>query len=182
MSQTHSESQPGSDGLSIPFFNVGRNIHTLTLTNTLGTRSRTVGGSIRTPDWLLSVRHSPVNTPLPQYQSAEAYSPQVPPTAVTRNDKGSQLDVSKIKTADVPDSPPVPGASSNTNTKKVVVDVAPPVIINEDQQAVFAADTDGDTILDNSASDIADAQYADVVPASDTSSKGNTQVRAIPAQ
>ncbi|KAF5348270.1 hypothetical protein D9756_010464 [Leucocoprinus leucothites] len=80
-------------GLSIPFFNVGRGIHsrTLTRTNTLGARTRTIGPLI--PDWLLSVRRSPTDPSLPvHHSSTDESAPQLPPLVHVRDEKGYEMD------------------------------------------------------------------------------------------
>ncbi|KXN90638.1 putative Na(+)/H(+) antiporter C3A11.09 [Leucoagaricus sp. SymC.cos] len=104
-------------GLSIPFFNVGRNIHshTLTPTSTLITRIRTWGGSIQTPEWLLSVRRSPTSEPQLPFHSppVEDVPPQMTPHVVTKADSGNAAENS---TSVAPDASHATSSSVNLDS------------------------------------------------------------------
>ncbi|KAF9445303.1 hypothetical protein P691DRAFT_805903, partial [Macrolepiota fuliginosa MF-IS2] len=129
-------------GLSIPFFNAGINLHqhTLTFTNTIGTRTRTLVSAVQPPDWLLSVRRSPAGTPLPVHQSNTAL-PRVPPAAVTTDEiTGSPI------------TPAVASASSSTAPNRS--HVAPIDRAGRNKR-------DGPTTSDTD-SNLSDAQYGDI--------------------
>ncbi|KAJ3577017.1 hypothetical protein NP233_g11 [Leucocoprinus birnbaumii] len=93
-------------GLSIPFFNVGRGIHsrTLTRTGTFGTRTRTFGPVV--PDWLLSVRRSPADPSLPTYNPPGDSAPQLPPLAHVKDEKVLEKQIDAGELASATQTPP----------------------------------------------------------------------------
>lgn len=152
LEETH-RCSPCADGLSIPFFNAGKTIHhrTLTMTTTLGTRSRTLGGHSQAPDWLLSVRHSPSDPILPSHLSDNIPAPRAPPPAIIQGDKDSQVEINK---ASAVRASPTPAGGSSLDTKKVNLSDTSPSKIEGDEENRLITGAEKKTTTESSVNDI----------------------------
>ncbi|KAF9445304.1 hypothetical protein P691DRAFT_762626 [Macrolepiota fuliginosa MF-IS2] len=126
-------------GFSIPFFNVGMKLYRHRPSfNTPGTHTETLVGVAQPPDWILSVRHSSADTPLPVHQ------PDTVPLCVLPADKIAV------------------GASSSTVPDRV--HIAPVGSASGDEQGVSASSNIHENLKLNIANYTTGVQYGDVGP------------------
>ncbi|KAF9445302.1 hypothetical protein P691DRAFT_777670 [Macrolepiota fuliginosa MF-IS2] len=154
-------------GLSIPFFNARKNLHhwqyTSTFTDALKTHTRTLVDNLRPPDWLLSVRRSPTDTPLPVHRPDTVPSYALPVAATTTDKIAENLVI-----------PTVASASSSTASNRARI--ASAVDTGKDRRDASAnSDTDEDSRL-------IDVRYGGDSPEPSTSGTDDSRVHIVSGQ